>query len=847
MRLSLRSKLILYTVLPVVAVYLLLFALGISHVSTHLRLDARDLLVEHARHQASRLALLLSQVPMLAESLGDLVLVDPEMSQSLLYAHLIDGLRRTPAAQTAAVAYGTPTRSALMERGATAGRPMADGGQLARPPGWHVLADSIGFSRAIYRSGNRIGDSWVTLRIDEVYAELDARRSAKITLFVRHNSGALLSPSEGNPAVTGLVESMPLDTTAPGLTTTTTSHNGAEYWLINAQVPGHPWWITAAIPIQTALADARREVWLIGSGLLLSLLLFIAIIGAVAQRITRPLNTLDSAVQRIAAGHFAVAPEVRSDDELGRLASAIGRMARHIADREYQLRSSHQILEQRVNERTSALQEANAQLVRQIEETRKTQEALRRANERAQQANRAKSEFLSNMSHELRTPLHGVLGYAQILRRDTDAGDSQRESLDAIERCGQHLLTLINDILDLTRIEAGEMRIEAQPTNLPNLITDVCTIVAHRAEQKGLELRQEIADDVPQRIRTDSLKLRQILLNLLGNSVKFTTRGSVVLSVRRAADGQLAFTVTDSGVGIPPDKIDAIFEAFQQAREGQAVDGTGLGLAISQRLIRLLGGEALHAESTPDQGSRFYFCIPCEELADEISARPALTGSHTKQTRHLAPGERCRVLVIEPSDEGREVLTTLLNHVGCEVEACSDCEAAFERLASVAFDLILVDVGISENDLPGCGSALRARAAFGEPKLIAVSAHAFPDRAARVSRAGFDGYLAKPFSDQQTLDMIQALVPVHFVEPSSAAVADAAPIVDWPRKLASVTAERIRKAVEMGDVGSLFQLAEDLAEEPEAPQRDVEEMALMARMFDFDGLRDLSERLRANT
>ena len=846
MRLTLRSKLILYTVLPVVAVYLVLFGLGVAYVSSHLARDAREMLVEHARHQASRLALLLSQAPVLAEAVGDLVLAEPGMPQNLLYAHLIDGLRRTPAARTAAVAYGTPARSALMQRGATSGRPLADAARLARPPGWHVLSDSIGFSRAIYRSGERIGDSWVTLRTADIYAELDAQRPADITLFVRHDDGAPLSPATADPAVTVLLDSVPWDRGASGVTPAASSHTGSDYWLINAKVPGHPWWITAAVPIKTALADVRREVWIFGVGLLLSLLLIVAIIGAVARRITRPLNTLDAAVQRIASGSFAVAPEVRSDDEFGRLATAIGRMARHIADREHQLRSSHEILEQRVGERTSALQTANAQLIRQIEETRRTEEALRVANEKAQEANRAKSEFLSNMSHELRTPLHGVLGYAQILRRDTQAGDSRHESLDAIERCGQHLLTLINDILDLTKIEAGEMRVETQPTNLPQLITDVCTIVAHRAEQKNLALRHELSDDVPRLIRTDALKLRQVLLNLLGNAVKFTTHGSIVLGVERTGDSQLAFNVTDSGVGVPADKIDAIFDAFQQAREGQAIDGTGLGLAISQRLIRLLGGQALQVESTPDQGSRFHFAIPFEELAEETATRLPLADSRTTLARRLAAGERCRVLIIDPNREGRDVAAAFLNHVGCEVEACGDCEAAFTRLASTTFDLIFVDVRISDGNLSTCGTALRERIAFGNPKLVAVSASAFPDGAARIKQAGFDGLLAKPFSDQQTLDLIQALLPVRFVAPSSTGE-EAAPGTTWPSALASTTAERIRKAVEMGDVGSLFQLAEDLADEPDAPQNDVEDMALMARMFDFDGLRDLSERLHAHS
>ncbi len=824
---------ILYTVLPVVAVYLVLFGLGVAHVSSHLRGDAQVLLVEHARHQASRLALLLAQAPALAEGLGDLVLADPQLSQELLYAHLIDGLRRTPAASTAAVAFRSPSRSALMQRGTRAARPLAAGESLARSPGWHVMADSIGFSRPIYRSGKRVGDTWVVVPIADIYRELDAQRTADARLFVRHADNRLLPPPDGDAQLSGLIGTAPLGAGVRPVAPV----DGSDYWLINAQVPGFPWWVTAVIPVRSALAEVRHEVWLFAAGLLLSLLVIVAIIGAVARQITRPLETLDDAVQRISGGDFVVAPEVHSQDELGRLASAIGRMARHIADREHQLRSSHQALEQRVAERTSALQEANARLTRQIAETRKTQEALRLANEQAQQANRAKSEFLSNMSHELRTPLHGVLGYAQILRREIDVGDTRRESLDAIERCGQHLLTLINEILDLTKIEAGEMRVEMHATNLMQLISDVCTIVAQRAEQKGLTLRHEVADDVPRDVRTDAGKLRQVLLNLLGNAVKFTSHGSIVLSVGVAADGRLAFAVADSGVGIPEDKIDAIFDAFQQARQGQTVDGTGLGLAISQRLIRLLGGGALRVDSTPGEGSRFSFHIPCETLADS----PAARARPAARRGHLAAGQQCSVLVVDANREGRDVVSTLLRHIGCDVEAFEDRDGARRRLGERAVDLVLVDVRLPDEPLPPLVAALRDGAAFGAPKLVAISAHVFADSRQRVQAAGFDDFLAKPFGEQQVLDLIDALTAATLVSAGDAT----APPPSWPAALAGSTAERIRTAIAMGDVASLFQLAEDLAGEPGAPPTDVEALAMMARMFDFDGLRDLSERLRA--
>ena len=842
MPLTIRRKMILYTVIPVVVVFALMFALGLTQVRDHLNRNAQDRLFEHARHQASRLAVAMSQPPSLAASLGDLVIADPAQPDSLLYAHLIDGLRRTPLAQATAVEFGTPLRGAKMRRGADAAEALTGTPTLRRTPGWHIFDDRVGFSRPILRSGTPIGDTWVEAGIADIYASLEEQSNPEMHLIISHDKGALLAAA-APPRVAKVVAAAPPYPGHHPLQPTRTSGDGTDYWLVSARAPGHPWWITAVIPVETALAEARQGAMLFAAGLLLALAIIVLVISTVARQITRPLTTLNEAVQRVTAGDFMVAPEVRSNDELGGLARAIGRMGRHIADRENQLRGAYQVLEQRVAERTSALQQANARLIRQIEETRTTQEALRLANEKAQQANRAKSEFLSNMSHELRTPLHGVLGYAQILRRDTQTNQEQNESLGAIERCGQHLLTLINDILDLTKIEAGEMRVEMQATQLPQLIEDVCTIVGQRAAQKGLELHHELLGDLPEIILTDPLKLRQILLNLLGNAVKFTSHGSVVLTAGPVRDGLLPFQVADSGVGIPSEKIDAIFDAFQQASAGQATDGTGLGLAINQRLIRLLGGEPLSVESVPGEGSRFQFRIPCEpvsEAPETYGQQPA----HPLPRQRLAPGQSCSVMVIDELAENRNVMATLFRQVGCDVETLGDRARARQRLGEKAFDVILLDVRLPNDGLGRLADEMKQQMAFCHPKLVAVSANVFADSAQQVVAAGFDAFLAKPFSDQQVLSLIEKLSSVRFINTADVCTADSGS-QDWPPALARKTATRILSAVDMGDIGSLFQLAEELADEPGAPQTDVENIALMARMFDFDGLRKLSDHLHA--
>ena len=623
MQLTIRRKLILFTVLPVIVVFSALFALGISHVRTHLYENAQDRLVEHAQHQAARLGLTLSQIPLLAQSLGDLILADPGQSQTLLYAHLIDGLRRTPLAAGAAIVNHETGRGAVMRRGEPVGKTLAPAEQPGAEPavGWKLDGSQLRFSRPVYRYGEHIADTRVELQIGEIYSEIRRQQIPTVLLLVSHDDGTLLAPAGMSAQIAALASRIPQDEVTGRVHTVGGGRSeGPSFWVVSTSLPELPWRITALTPTETALLPARQEAILVAGALTMALLLIVGIISSVARRITRPLASLNRSVQRIAAGDFTVAPQVSSNDELGGLATAIRRMGRHIADREHQLQTAHQVLEQRVAQRTAALQESNARLLRQIEETNRTEEALRLANTQAQRANRAKSEFLSNMSHELRTPLHGVLGYAQILRRDPDTSAEQYENLEAIERCGQHLLTLINDILDLTKIEAGQMQLDIQATDLRQLLEDVRVIVAQRAQSKGLKLELSVAADLPESVTTDAVKLKQILLNLLGNAIKFTDRGTVTLRAAPASADHLRLEVIDTGIGISADQIDDIFDPFNQAQDGRSVDGTGLGLAINRSLIRLLGGKVFGVESEPGRGSRFSFQIPLHSSATTVES-----------------------------------------------------------------------------------------------------------------------------------------------------------------------------------------------------------------------------------
>ncbi len=836
MHLPIRTKLVLFAALPVIAVYLLLFLFGVTQLRAHLTDDAHDLLLEHARYRAAQFALSLSQAPALAESLGDLMQADPDQDQSLLYAHLIDGLRRTPLAQSAGILYAPSNRSALMRRGQPGGETLSEDDVISqmKAPGWHIESNAIVFYRALDRAGERVGETFVNLSLNAVYQELSAERSSSnMILMLADDNGQVRLPDPPPLVRRQLADSIGSAGSLGSVSEIRSGlNNDDRYWLVSTQVPGLPWRILAATPTETALMAANEKVVWVAGILVVSLLVVMSVIAAIAHRITRPFAALDASVQQIGRGDFNVDPDVKSHDELGALASAIRSMAQHIAHREQQLRRSHQVLEHRVAERTTALRQSNTKLIEQIEENQRTEVALRSANEQAQQASKAKSQFLSNMSHELRTPLHGVLGYAQLLRRDGELNQAQRESVEAIERCGQHLLTLINDILDLTKIEAGRMQVDLQPVDLGQLIDDVRTIVASRAAAENLVLRIDVGTDIPAIVMTDAVKLKQILLNLLGNALKFTEQGVVSLSVCLDAEGQIRFEVADTGVGVPADKLEAIFDAFSQARDGKAVDGTGLGLAINQRLIRLLGGSDFNVDSTPGIGSRFHFRLP--NLAPPDDAQPVvLSVDH-----HPAAAVQTLLWLAAESREPLDVKDALADK-GFVIQRMQQIGQAAAYLEQHLVAGVIVELDATD-DAAGMCATLHQAARYGPPPIIAVGDTAVASVAVE---AGFDVFLQHPLDASELSSQLESHARNADPMPAPPTAAPRQITTAWSAELAQSTAARLHSAIDLGDVAHLFQLAEELADHPAAPTNAAEEIALMARLFDFDGLRRLASQL----
>jgi signal transduction histidine kinase/FixJ family two-component response regulator len=390
-------------------------------------------------------------------------------------------------------------------------------------------------------------------------------------------------------------------------------------------------------------------------------------------------------------------------------------------------------------------------------ERERSEAVLRLAKDAAEAASRAKSSFLANMSHELRTPLNAILGYAQVLGRDAQLGPHLRRAIDVIEDSGEHLLSLINEILDLARIEAGTIEVHQAPFSLSGLVAGIVDVMRSRAVDRGLAFTCEVPAVLPAAVKGDEKRLRQVLINLLDNAIKYTLEGRVALTVARSATAY-RFSVEDTGIGIGPEDLPRVFETFHQVKSAQAsIEGTGLGLPISKTLVSLMGG-ALQVESTPGVGSRFWFELDLQDA-------PALDGAAGPVRRIVGVrGSRRRILVVDDKADNRQLLCDLLAPIGFVVEQASDAESCLARVASGAPDAVLLDLRMPGMD--GLEATRRLRALEGGRRLviIAVSASVFGHHRDECLAAGADDFLAKPFQVDRLLDLLcrhLGLEPVH--------------------------------------------------------------------------------------